>query len=266
MKRLLILFVAISIALSVNEICSAETQYEVLTQYVSELQKYPNDNAIREKIIKHVQSMKPAPAVPEEAERFMARGVGAIETAKDQNGFKDAVTEFEKAALHAPWLPDAYYNLGIAQDKAGLYPEAIKSLKLYLLAAPDAADVKEVKSLIYKVEYKQEAAVKEAKAAAEVKKDLNGVWWLYWDTGVRSDRYYRFEVKGNEVLGYTITGRLDFRGNLSGRNLRGKSSVWHAKPDNLECIVSEDFGEMNCRQSDPYYPSHPATTYSLRRE
>ena len=41
---------------------------QILTQYVSDLQKNPNDYALREKIIRHVQTMKPVPAVPEEAE------------------------------------------------------------------------------------------------------------------------------------------------------------------------------------------------------
>lgn len=43
-----------------------QTPQETLNQYISELQKNPNDNALREKIIRHVQTMKPAPAIPEE--------------------------------------------------------------------------------------------------------------------------------------------------------------------------------------------------------
>jgi hypothetical protein len=37
---------------------------ELLKQYISDLQKNPDDFALREKIIKHVQTMKPAPEIP----------------------------------------------------------------------------------------------------------------------------------------------------------------------------------------------------------
>jgi tetratricopeptide (TPR) repeat protein len=134
---------------------------QTLNQYVADLQKNPNDYALREKIIRHVQTMKPAPAVPREAERFMNRGAAAAKSAKDANDFKDAVAEFEKATLSAPWMANAYYNLGVAQDKAGMYSSAIRSLKLYLIAAPNAPDAKNVEKLIDEIEYRQEKAAKE---------------------------------------------------------------------------------------------------------
>lgn len=144
---------------------SAPSQ-QTLSQYISTLQSNPNDQMLREKIIRHVQAMKRAPAIPEDAERYMARGMAAVRTAKDANDFKDAVTEFEKATLTAPWLASAYYNLGISQDRAGMYADAIRNLKLYLLAAPDAPDAKQVKTLIYEIEYRQEKAAKESSPEA----------------------------------------------------------------------------------------------------
>jgi len=140
---------------------------ETLDQYVADLQKSPENTALREKIIKLVLEMKPAPALPKEAERFMARGTAAVKGAKGADDFKDAVAEFEKATLAAPWLADAYYNLGVAQDKAGLYAQAMKSLKLYLLAAPDAPDANSVEELVYEIEYRQEKAAKEAEVKAK---------------------------------------------------------------------------------------------------
>lgn len=148
----------------------AETPEEALNQYTSDLKSNPNDTALREKIIKLVQIMKPAPSVPEEAERYMARGTAAVKSAKDANDFKDAVREFEKASLAAPWLANVYYNLGIAQDKAGMYADAIKSLKLYLIAVPDASDAKK---LIYEIEYRQEKAAKESSPEVIAEKKMN---------------------------------------------------------------------------------------------
>lgn len=67
MKRIclagLLVFVLIFALMSTVQ---AQTPQETLNQYVSDLQKNPNDNALREKIIRHVQTMKPAPAIPEE--------------------------------------------------------------------------------------------------------------------------------------------------------------------------------------------------------
>ncbi|MGE5809594.1 MAG: hypothetical protein ACM32I_10740 [Nitrospirota bacterium] len=125
---------------------------ETLHQSVEELKKKPADNALREKIIKLALTMKPAPAVPEDAERSMARGIARFQRAADSVGYKKAISEFEAAANAAPWLAAAYYNLGMAQEKAGLYSEAIRNLKYYLLAAPDAKNARDVKNKIYALE------------------------------------------------------------------------------------------------------------------
>ncbi len=141
----LLFFISVSIAQTQNP-------QATLNQYISDLQKNPNDNALREKIIKLVQEMKQKPAIPREAERFMNRGAAAVKSAKDAKDFKDAVAEFEKATMAAPWLANAYYNLGVAQDKAGLYAAAIRSLKLYVLAEPNAPDIRSVEKLIDEIE------------------------------------------------------------------------------------------------------------------
>jgi tetratricopeptide (TPR) repeat protein len=125
---------------------------EMFDQAVAELQKNPGDKALREKIIKLALSMKPAPAVPEDAERNMARGVVFFTKATDNAGYHKAIVEFEAATNAAPWLDKAYYNLGVAQEKAGMFKEAIRSLKLYLLADPNAKNAREVRNQIYMLE------------------------------------------------------------------------------------------------------------------
>lgn len=125
---------------------------DMLKQYVAELKKKPSDNALREKIINLALTMKPAPAIPEEAERNFVRGTAFFAKATDSNGYQKAIAEFEAAANLAPWMALAYYNLGIAQEKAGLYGEALQSLKFYLLAAPDAKNARDVKNKIYSLE------------------------------------------------------------------------------------------------------------------
>ena len=133
-----------------------------LTHYVSALQSASEGSSteqrLREKIIRLAPKIQPPPAVPEEAERQMARGRAAVKAARDEQGFMRAAKEFGKGLNVAPWLVDGYYNLGVVLDKAGKYDEAIKNLKLYLVAFPAAKDAK---NLIYEIEYRKEEATRQ---------------------------------------------------------------------------------------------------------
>jgi tetratricopeptide (TPR) repeat protein len=277
---MLLVFMLILVCMSASH---AQTPQQTLTQYFSDLQKNPNDYALRERIIRHVQTMRPAPAIPEEAERYMARGAAAVKGAKDTNDFKDAVRELEKATLAAPWLANAYYNLGFAQDKAGLYADAIKNLRLYLLAAPNAADAKKVKELIYEIEYRQEKAAKtEIRAKAEEKKkglkDLVGNWYRKEPYDHAREKYanyahYRGEMRGGELfLIYVIDvpywdwrkgeERVFFIANrLQGNTLVGRFPGGH-EPGTYEITVSQDFNDWEF-----YYKDQDVTgrqTYTRR--
>ncbi len=94
--------------------------------------------------------------VSDEARRYFDRGMAAVEMAKTPADYEKAVAEFEKAKALAPDWPDVYYNLGLIQDKAGMYSEAMANLKRYLLLAPDAKDAEAVRTLINKLDYKKE--------------------------------------------------------------------------------------------------------------
>jgi tetratricopeptide (TPR) repeat protein len=142
-----------------------DNEQKQLDQYMSELKKNPYDASVREKIIRHVETMKNKPAIPEAAERGMARGKVAFERAKSPDDFKDAIQELQKAVDAAPWLAAAYYNLGLAQENADNLEDAIKSFKLYLVAAASAKDAQAVKSRIYGIEYKIEQKGKSVSAA-----------------------------------------------------------------------------------------------------
>jgi tetratricopeptide (TPR) repeat protein len=128
---------------------------EELKQYIQDLKKNPGDRALREKIIR--MTSKSSPAVPEEAERNMARGTAFARKAANTAGYKRAIAEFESAANTAPWLSLAYFNLGVMQEKAGLFNDAIQSLKFYLLSSPDAKNARDVKNKIYALEADAEA-------------------------------------------------------------------------------------------------------------
>lgn len=130
---------------------SAASQ-EALDQHLEDLKKNPGDAALREKIIKLALTMKPGPELPEAAERSIARGTAFAQKATDSAGYKKAIAELKTASNTAPWVALIYYNLGVVQEKAGLYAEALQSLKFYLIAAPDAKNTRDVKNKIYALE------------------------------------------------------------------------------------------------------------------
>lgn len=62
-----------------------------------------------------------AAAVSDKVRYHMVRGQTAMEMAKVSADYELAIEEFKKAQLLAPNWPDVYYNLGVAQEKAGKF-------------------------------------------------------------------------------------------------------------------------------------------------
>jgi tetratricopeptide (TPR) repeat protein len=164
----------------------AQNPQEILKQYISDLQKNPNDYALREKIIKLAQEMKPAPAIPQEAEKFEGRAEFAFKNAKSEADFLDAAKEYEKALLIAPWASAYYFNQGLAYEKAGKFKEAKRSFEFYLLSAPNAQDARDVRKRIAGLEYAIEKATKESSPEAIAAKKENAYeTWLKSLDGAR---------------------------------------------------------------------------------
>ncbi len=187
---------------------------KALKHYTAALKEDPGSFSLRKKIITLVHELEPPPAIPETAERHLARGRAATKSAKDKRGYERAAKEFDKALLAAPWLADGYYNLGLVHDKAGRYEAAIRSFRLYLLAAPEAPDRKEVKSLIYEIEYRQEEAgrVKKETAKQRKKTSITNLAGLWSSRVIRGDYYKRpgfhtkWQKSGGTKLYVSISG------------------------------------------------------------
>lgn len=206
---------------------------EQLRQLTEELRQSPDDIALREKVIKTALKMKPAPPIPEEAVRHIVRGVAFFTKANDATAYKKAIDEFQAAANAAPWLATAYYNLGVAQEKAGLYAEAIQSLKLYLLAAPNAKNAREVKNQIYALEVDvEEAAAGRAQHAGAAKEQIPGLPQLSIEPGkglkiaaipkefkaraasFEGEWYYKDDLRGETVTVHAFTISKNENGDL----------------------------------------------------
>ncbi len=110
--------------------------------------KNPRDLDLREKVIQDDLTMKPSAILPGAAVKWKAKAMEVFEKLQ----FKDAAQFLEKASELAPWDAGTYCDLAQAQEKSGLYPEAMQSLTLYLLAAPGANDRQQAQDRIKKME------------------------------------------------------------------------------------------------------------------
>jgi len=199
----------------------AQAPREQLNQMVQQLQKTPNDNALREKIIKLARTMEPSPALPPEAERRMARGAAAFAGATSVADYQIAAKEFEQATLAAPWYGDAYYNMAVAQDKAEDYGAALRSLEFAALASPGNKDAEK---LSYAVEFRKEkAASPEARAAKQKLKD---------ETLMRSLEGAVFIL---ESASYVKSNLVEHQLRIS----NGRAVRWERKLQSNVCICSD---------------------------
>lgn len=129
-----------------------------LRQYVTELQKNPFDDKLRERIIKLALTLQPPPAVPPEADEFAGRGLSAFKQATSDSDFDGVALAFSKASSLAPWASDYYFNQAVAYEKAHKVDSAIKCFQWYLMAAPEAKDAKSIRVRIGALKFAAEKA------------------------------------------------------------------------------------------------------------
>jgi len=192
---------------------SAQTNREHLNQFLADLQRDPDNQSLREKIIKVVQELKPAPEIPEDARRHFVKATTIQKESKDAQALDLAINEYKQALLTAPWWAEAYYNLGVGSEQAGRFDTAIEALKLYLLTNPSATEARETQDRLYAIEGKKDLAARNAAAEAEAarKKDQEEI--------ARRDETFRrlagtwvYHVNMDLSLYYelTITGQREF--------------------------------------------------------
>lgn len=188
----------------------AQTPRAQLQQMVEQLQKSPNDNALREKIIRLATSIKPAPAIPEEANRTFVKGNVFQKEAKDASGYELAIASYRDALRAAPWWGDAYFNLSVALDSAGKFDEAIASVRNYMASvSAGSAEARDAQNKIYALEAKSEMATKQGAITAQAQEtaekerlrpSMEGTW-SWGNTSFRLVRIgERFEILLEDYL------------------------------------------------------------------
>jgi hypothetical protein len=102
-KRLLLpsLFIAATFFAIFPVFGQSSTPQETLNEYIPDVQKNPNDYALREKIIKFVQTMNPAPVVPEAVDELIGQAKYVFKHAKEQKDYLDAVDAYKKVVNFA---------------------------------------------------------------------------------------------------------------------------------------------------------------------
>jgi tetratricopeptide (TPR) repeat protein len=173
--------------------------------------------------------------VSDEAKRYFARGVAAVEMAKSPSDYESAINEFGQAVNLAPNWPDVYYNLGLVQEKAEKYGDAIISLRQYLRLAPNASDAEDVKALIAKNEYKNEKLLKEK----EKFQSVIGTWGLKENEAEGFYKSVTLTQNGEKIeyKTYTAQGLETNEVIFDGANMKFKYRMYDSFPKEWEVIV-----------------------------
>jgi len=251
-----LLLLALAITFSVAPSAQASGSGDMLNQYVSELQKIPDDTVLREKIIKLAQSMKKRPAIPEEARRHYVKALTYFEDARLPSDSADAAEEFRKALLIAPWWGELYMKRGLALETAQRYDEAIASFKLFMLTNPQGEVLRKTQDEIYKIEARQEKAARDTEQARKDKIEeerLQQAAKAEEDARARQrkseDAYRRCDGKryvwhwDEPIDAQSVDETADLRGNqitLGTIYLRGRSV-----PSNIQIGVWQEFWDLH---------------------
>jgi tetratricopeptide (TPR) repeat protein len=210
----------IGLALAITYLWSgaaaAQSAREQLNQLVQQLQSKPDDNRLREQIIKLAITIKPPPAIPENARKSFIEGSTIAKAATDASGQAIAIASFKEALKIAPWWGDAYYNLAAAQELAGQLDNAEASLKLYILTGPSDKDSREAQDHVYALEGKKKLAAQAQSVKAvpetadhaygDIVQSLQG----HWNFDGLFSLYARLSPdsgRGSGIAHVTITGK-----------------------------------------------------------
>ena len=263
-------FAIILLMVAVTSFVHAQTtgRQETLNQYVADLQKNPNDNAMREKIIKLAQEMKPAPAIPEEARRHYVMALTLFKGAKKIEDYGESIDEFKSALLVAPWWAEANRDLGMALEAAKRYDDAISALKLYIASSLGEEKARAAQDEIYKIEAMKKLTAREKAESApqavatqkqntfdDLLRKIDGR--RYTEAGGREIKSV-LDVRGRLVVrGYIENGRynewdgdaarIEIKGRETTVPIRDQPAFLKVKAVSMDVIIGEDGDKINMR-------------------
>jgi tetratricopeptide (TPR) repeat protein len=119
------------------------------------LQKSPDDAALRGKVIAEGKNLKPAPPLPQNAKDDFAKATTQMRAALTTDEFIAAAKLFEQAAAEAPWFADADFSAASAYGKALDYDDARREQALYMAAVRPGVDTQAAMNLGHDVDRQQ---------------------------------------------------------------------------------------------------------------
>jgi len=153
---------------------------------------------LRKEIIEFVSTMKPAPAIPDPAQRYFIQGNTITKAAKNIADYNLAINKYKEALIEAPWWGDAYNNLAIALNSAGHADLAKQAMEIYLFTKP--ADALQAQKKIYEIEAQAELQ-REREAAMRAKYGGRQGGSFGWESLFRYGAVTQkmsFDASGNE--------------------------------------------------------------------
>jgi tetratricopeptide (TPR) repeat protein len=133
----------------------AQGRHKEALKELSEAIKVADDTElqdIQETLFSMIRKNPLLSEMPEDARKYALRSEVMVE----EGSFEQAATELKKAIQIAPYAARLYYNCALINAELKKYPEAIRHMKIYLKAAPDAPDARAAKDEIFKWEFKME--------------------------------------------------------------------------------------------------------------
>jgi len=207
----------------------SQSSRDSLNQYIAALQKTPDDLALRTKIILLAQTIKPAPAITDEARENYVMGI----TLREDKEYELSASNIKKALLIAPWWGDAYKELGLTLETAKKYNEAISAYQLYIKTLVDDELISHVKDEIaimkakkIKAEKEQaEANAPQAQETALLQKVAGATFTYHFDNAHVGKYDAIYEIRNQNLLItariYSIKPGKQLPGELSGYNETG---------------------------------------------
>lgn len=130
-------------------------QYKEALSELSEALKTADETEaqeIQETIFSMIRKNPLLAEMPEDARKYALRGEMLVK----EGNFEQAVAEIKKAIRIAPYEARLYYNSALWNAELKKYPEAIRNMKIYLKATPDAPNARAAKDEIIKWEFMME--------------------------------------------------------------------------------------------------------------
>jgi len=124
-----------------------------LPTLMAQFKGHTDNEVVRAAIINLALKQHPAPAIPAEAEDAAGRGAYIFKNAKTMDDTLSAAKEYLTAIELAPWVANYYYNLCTVLEKTPYTQQALHACKLYLVAAPNAADASDMRQRIAGLQY-----------------------------------------------------------------------------------------------------------------